>query len=170
MSFDFKMRSIRRIKSFCQMFIIKAKCAICEESHDARKKNCCIRQQKMKKTKSTKIDDTSFFSVKQTSIRFVVVVMFCSSFFEIHSSFSNVKKEESFVFQNDFQKDFQNKISLFESTSSESSKSNSCFFVVVFDVAFAVVFAFDDFFAVIRVDVLKQYFMISLMISSTHLN
>jgi hypothetical protein len=79
-------------KNVCQMFIIKTKCAMCEEFHDARNKNCCIRQQKMKKTKSTKIDEISFFSVKQTSIK--LVVMFCSSFFEIHFSFSNVEKKK----------------------------------------------------------------------------
>jgi hypothetical protein len=47
-------------KNVCQMFIIKAKCVICEESHDVRNKNCHTHQQKMKKTKSTKVDEISF--------------------------------------------------------------------------------------------------------------
>ncbi len=152
------------------MFIIRAKCAVCEKSHDVRNKNCRIRQQKMKKTRSTRIDDISFFSVKQTSIKLVVVVMLRSSFFEIHFSFNSVEREELLASQNDSQKDSQNKISFFESASSKSSKSNLCLFAVVFDVAFAAVFVFDDLFAVTRVDVLKQYSMSSLMISSSHLN
>jgi hypothetical protein len=51
-------------KSACQMFIIRAKCAICEEFYEVRNKHCRTRQQKMKKTKSTRIDDISFYSVK----------------------------------------------------------------------------------------------------------
>ncbi len=164
------MRRIKSSKNVCQIFIIKAKCAICKEFYDARNKNCRIRQQKMKKTKSMKIDDISFFSVKQTSIKFVVAVMFCSSFFENHFSFNNVKREKLLASQNDFQKNFQNRISFFESTSSKSSKSDLCFFAVVFDVVFVAVFAFDDLFAVIRVNAFKQYFIIFFMISSTHLN
>ncbi len=42
----------KHLKSVCQMFIIRAKCAICEESHETRNRHCCTRQQKMKKTKS----------------------------------------------------------------------------------------------------------------------
>jgi hypothetical protein len=152
------------------MFIIKTKCAVCEKLHDARNKNCRIRQQKMKKTRSTKIDDISFFSVKQTSIKLVVAVMLRSSFFEVHFFFSSVKRKEFLASQNDFQKDSQNRTSSFESASSESSKSDLCSFAVVFDVAFVAVFALDDLFVVTHVDVFKQYFMILFMTSSTHLN
>jgi hypothetical protein len=139
------------------MFIIRTKCAVCEEFHDARNKNCRTRQQKIKKTRSTKIDEISFYSVKQTSIRFVV--MLCSSFFEVHFSFSSVKREELLASQNDF----QNRISSFESTSSElASESDSCSLVVAF--------ALDNLFAVTFVDAFIQYSMILLMTSSTHLN
>ncbi len=162
-------------KSVCQMFIIRTKCAICEKSHDARNKNCRIRQQKMKKTKSTKIDEISFFFVKQTqtSIRFVVT--FCSSFFEAHFSLSNMKRKELLASQNDFQNDsqndFQNRISFLKSTSSKStsrstSKSVMCFLAVIFVVV--VVFAVAFVFAVALV--FTQYSMIFLMISSTQLN
>ncbi len=151
------------------MFIIRTKCAICEEFHDARNKNCRTRQQKMKKTRSTKIDEISFFFVKQTSIKFVV--MLCSSSFETHLSLSSVKRKELLASQNDSQNDSQNRISFFRSTSSESaSESDSCFLVVVFDVVLVIVFALDDLFAVTLVDVFIQYFMIFLMISSAHLD
>ncbi len=126
---------------------------------------------------------TFFFSVKQTSIK--LVVLFCSQFFEIHFLFSNVKRNEYLASQNDFQNDFQEKISRFESTSSklisESTLSKSisestllksilCSFVIVFVVVLAVVFVFVVFFIIIFVDVFIQHFMISFLISSTHLN
>ncbi len=159
------------------MFIIRTKCAMCEKSHDARNKNCRIRQQKMKKTKSTKIDEISFFSVKQTSIRFVV--MLCSSSSEAHFSLSNVEREELLASQNDSQNnsqknpqndpqndsqnDSQNRISFLESTSSESaSESDSC--------SFAVVSVLNDLFAVTFVDAFIQYSMTLSMTSSAHLD
>ncbi len=172
------------------MFIIRTKCAICEEFHDVRNKNCRIRQQKMKKTKSTKVDDISFFSVKQTSIRFVVLL--CSQSLEIHSSLSSVKRDEYLASQNDLQNDSQEKISCFESASSKSisesassksisesassesfsestsSESTLCSFVVVFVVAFVVAFAV--FFVITFVDIFIQHLMISFLISSAHLN
>ncbi len=163
------------------MFIIRTKCAVCEEFHDARNKNCRTRQQKMKKTRSTKIDDISFFSVKQTSIR--LVVLFYSQSFEVHFSLSSVKKDEHLASQNDFQNDLQERISRFESTSSKSvsesassesisestlSESTLRFFVVVFVVAFAV--AFVVFLVITFVDVFIQHFMIFFLISSTYLN
>ncbi len=165
------------------MFIIKAKCAVCEESHDVRNKHCRTRQQKMKKTKSTKIDDISFFSVKQTSIRFVV--LFCSQSLEIHFSLNSVKRDEYLASQNDSQNDSQEKISRLESTSSESisestssesisestsSRSALYSFVVVFVVVLVVAFDFAVLFIITFVDVFIQHLMISFLISSTHLN
>ncbi len=167
------------------MFIIKTKCAICKKFHEARSKNHRTRQQKMKKTKSTKVDDTSFYFVKQTSIK--LVVMLCFQLLETHFSLSSVARNEYRVSQNDFQKwisigfiDFR----LLESTSSKSASSESmssksssqeltssesilCFAVVIIAVflavAFAVILAFTF------VDVFVQHFMIFSMTSSTHL-
>jgi hypothetical protein len=141
---------------------------MCEEFHDVRNKNCRIHQQKMKKTKSTKIDEISFFSVKQTSIKFVV--MLCSSSFKTSLSLSNVKREELLASQNDFQNDSQNdfqndsqnRISSLESASESASESDSC--------SFAVVSVLNDLFAVTFVDAFIQYSMIFFMISSTHLD
>ncbi len=181
------------------MFIIRVKCAICERLHDVRNKNCRIRQQKMKKTRSTKVDDISFFSVKQTSIRFVVLL--CSQSLEIHSSLSSVERDEYLASQNDFQNDLRKRISCLESASSKSvsesassksvsestssksvsrsassesvsesasSESALCSFVVVFVVVHAVAFAV--LFVITFVDVFIQHLMISLLISSAHLN
>ncbi len=163
------------------MFIIKVKCAICEKSYDVRNRHCRTRQQKMKKTKSTKIDDISFFFVKQTSIK--LVVLFCSQILEIHFSSSSVERDEYLALQNDSQNDLQERISRFESTSSKSvsesassksisesasSESALCFFVVVFVVAFVV--AFVILFVITFVDVFIQHLMISFLILSTHLN
>ncbi len=151
------------------MFIIKAKCAICEELHDARNKNCRIRQQKMKKTRSTKIDEISFFFVKQTQTSIRLVVTLCSSFLETHFSLNSVEREEFLalqnVSQNNSQNDSQIRISSLKSTSSKSTSSSTsklamCFFAVIFVIVVAFAVAF----------VLIQYFMISLMISSTQLN
>ncbi len=141
------------------MFIIKAKCAICEEFYEVRNKHYRIRQTKTKKTKLTRIDDISFFLVKQTSIKLVMLIVQIS---KIYLSFNNVERNEHFTFQNDFQKwiflvlissRFAESASL-KSTSSRSKSiksksafskstsfaSNFCLLVVALVVVFVVVF------------------------------
>jgi fatty acid desaturase len=125
----------------------------------------------MKKTRSTKIDDISFFSVKQTSIRLVVAVMLCSFFLEAHSSLSNVEREELLASQNNF----QNRISSFESASSKSasestsSRSVQCFLVVVF-VAVSVVVVVAVLIVIFIAVVVANVFVQHLMTLSAHSN